>query len=212
MSPSELRAAVPVSFVVSAAASVLALVSGLSACGSGAQCALDSDCALGLRCNTQHQCVARGNGDVDAAVPRDTGPRADTGPADDAFAAMDAPVTPDAFVELDAPMDDANDDADLDAFDDCPVLGMSYTVTRSGIACMSNATTVAFMRLAGSCAYQVSSDRRADVEGVMTYAPGTGFSGGLNFPDVGRSCTLDLIADQVVIACGSCTIELAPTP
>lgn len=201
------------SLLLSAAAlSGLAFFSGLAACGSGAQCALDNDCALGLRCNAEHQCVARGSGDVDAASEEeDAGPRRDAGPdapvATDAFA-MDAPVA------VDAPRDDANDDADLDAFDDCPVLAPTYTVGRSGLLCMSMATTVMFERLAGLCAYDVSSDRRDDIQGVMTYDRDMSvFSGGLNFPDLGRSCTLDLSAlPAVVVVCGSCTVELSPTP
>ncbi|MBN8611880.1 MAG: hypothetical protein J0L92_14900 [Deltaproteobacteria bacterium] len=191
--------------------SCVAFFTGLSACGSGAQCALDSDCALGLRCSAANQCVPRGAGDVDAAVveENDAGPRRDGGP--------DAPVAIDAFsvdapVPMDAPMDDANSDAAIDAFDDCPVIEASYDVGRTGLTCMSMATRVAFSRLDGLCAYELSSDRRGDIEGVMTYSSGT-FSGGLNFPDVGRPCTLDLsVPPNVVIVCGSCTIELSPTP
>ncbi len=206
-------------FSVGAPASALALVSGLAffsslaACGSGAQCALDNDCALGLRCNAEHQCVSRGTGDVDAASEeRDTGPARDAGP--DAPVATDAPMSMDAPIALDAPRDDANDDADLDAFDDCPVLAPSYNIDRSGLICMSMASTVMFERLPGLCGYEVSSDRRDDVQGVMTYDRAMAvFSGGLNFPDLGRSCTLDLTASPaVVIVCGSCTVELSPTP
>ena len=192
------------------AASVLALTLGLPACGSGAQCAIDSDCQLGLRCNAENQCVARGSGDVDAASEeRDTGPRADAGP--------DAPIATDAFsldapVPLDAPLDDANDDADLDAFDACPPLAATYAVTRSGAVCMSNATQVFFRRIAAeSCSYELTSDRRGDVEGVMAYSgTGTSFSGGLNFPDLGRPCTLETVGADVFIVCGACSIDLSP--
>jgi hypothetical protein len=123
----------------------------------------------------------------------------------DAFS-LDAPVP------MDAPLDDANDDADLDAFDTCPRLVATYSVTRSGAVCMSNATSVFFSRISGeACAYELTSDRRGDVEGVMTYSgTGTSFSGGLNFPDVGRSCTLETVGADVFIVCGACSLDLSP--
>ena len=198
------------SLAVGAVASLLALAMGLPACGSGAQCAIDSDCQLGLRCNAEHQCVARGSGDLDAASEEE-----DSGPRDDA--GTDAPIgtdafSPDAPVPMDAPIDDANDDADLDAFDSCPALAASYSVTRSGAVCMSNATVVSFRRLPGeTCSYELTSDRRGDVEGVMAYSgTGTSFSGGLNFPDVGRPCTLESVGADVFIVCGACSIDLSP--
>lgn len=202
------RPFLPLTFVAGAVVSALACFPGLSACGSGGQCALDSDCALGLRCNAAHQCVARGAGDVDAAVVErtDSGPRGDAGP--DAPGARDA-FSVDAFVPMDAPMDDANVDAAIDAFDDCPAIGGAYTVSRSGLICMSSATTVTFTRLAG-CEYDVMSDQRGDVQGVMSYAGGT-FSGGISFPDVSRICTLDLsAAPDIRISCGMCSLDLVP--
>jgi hypothetical protein len=201
----------PAAMALAASTALLALVGGVGACGSGAQCALDSDCPLGQRCNTANQCVPRGGGEIDAAVERDSGPRADTGPAPMdtgpvADAGADAPVADDA-----AMLDDANDDADLDAFDSCPVIGPTYMVSRVGIGCMSSASVVSFVRRPGECAYDVSSDRRGDLEGTFTFDMG-GFRGGINFPDVGRTCTLDVFAAAAAMSCsGGCNIELTET-
>ncbi|MBX7191767.1 MAG: hypothetical protein K1X94_06905 [Sandaracinaceae bacterium] len=195
------------SFLVGVIASMLALFSGLPACGSGAQCALDSDCALGLRCNTQNQCVPRGAGDVDAAVEeRDSGPRPDA-------AAVDAPG-PDAFAfDAFTPPDAASDadlDAPIDAFDDCPALAPMYNVDHRSLACTSNATTVSFSRLPG-CQYEVTSDRTGDLMGILSHSPGMPLSGTLSFPDgMGRTCTVEPIGDAASMVCGTCTIDLVP--
>jgi hypothetical protein len=204
--PSATSSSVRVALAASAA--LLALATGVGACGSGAQCALDSDCALGLRCNAANQCVPRGAGDVDAAVEAmDTGPRGDGGPTSDSGPpATDAlrPDTgpPDVGATEDAPPDDGGPDT-------CPPLAPTYAVGRVGIGCMSSATMVSFMRLPDElCSYAVSSDRRADVEGTVMH-DGTTFRGGLSFPDLGRICTVDVLPGGVSISCsGGCNIEL----
>jgi hypothetical protein len=181
------------------ASALLALAAGVGACGSGAQCALDSDCALGLRCNASNQCVPRGAGDVDAAIdPADAGPRTDAGLGSDAGPATDA--ARDAF--------DAVDAGELADGDTCPMLAASYMVTRVGVGCSSGASRIFFMRGAGACSYDVSSDARNDVEGTVTLDMGT-LRGGLSFPDVSRICTVDVFAAEATIGCsGGCNIEL----
>lgn len=198
------RSGLPLSFLVGAAGSTLALTIGLSACGSGAQCALDSDCALGLRCNASNQCVPRGSGDIDAAAAeRDAGSTRDApatdSPAADAFA-FDAFVPPDTAT-----------DADLDAFDECPILAPTYNVDHRSLACMSNAMVVSFSRLP-DCSYEVTSDRSGDAMGIVAHTPGMPLSGNLAFPDGPHTCTVEPIGTAAVMVCGACTIDLVPPP
>jgi hypothetical protein len=45
----------------------------------------------------------------------------------------------------------------------------------------------------------------------MAYSgTGTSFSGGLAFPDVGRTCTLETVGEDVFIVCGACSLDLSP--
>lgn len=206
--------------VIGAAAAVLALVSGVGACGSGAQCALDSDCPLGLRCNAENQCVERGVAGTDAGEPdeEDTGPRADAGtdagppPTDAAIDAdLDAVVMVDAYTD-DAPMDDADLDAPVDAFDPCPALAPTYNVARVGLGCMTSASMVMFMRRPGECAYDVTSDRRDDFAGTVRLEMGM-LSGGINFPDLGRVCTVRPFTGAAAVTClDGCSIDLMVPP
>jgi len=203
--------------VIGAAAAVLSLVSGLGACGSGAQCALDSDCPLGLRCNAENQCVERGVAGTDAGeteetdsgpLPSDAG--VDTGPPP-ADANLDAPPMLDAYVD-DAPMDDADLDAPVDAFDPCPGLAPTYNVARVGLACMTSASMVTFTRRDGECAYDVTSDRRDDFSGTIRLEMGV-LSGGINFPDLGRVCTVRPFRAAATVTClDGCSIDLMVPP
>lgn len=221
MRPSALppRFVTATSLAIGAMASVLALVSGLGACGSGAQCALDSDCPLGQRCNAENQCVERGVAGTDAGEPeQDSGPRDDAGtdagppPVDAAIDAdLDAVVMIDAYTD-DVPMDDADLDAPIDAFDPCPALAPTYNVSRVGLGCMTSAMQVMFARRPGECAYDVTSDRRMDFEGTVRLDMGM-LSGGINFPDLGRVCTVRRFTGAASVTClDGCSIDLMEPP
>jgi hypothetical protein len=115
-------------------------------------------------------------------------------------------------IVVDAAPDAVPDAREPDARQRCPDLLAAYRVVRSSDTCMSHATEVRFEALASQdCAFSVSSDSPLDVEGVLVWT-GERFEGGLNFPDLGRRCTMDASAAGFVVSCGECTVDLVPAP
>lgn len=153
-------------------------------------------------------CASTHGGFVDA--------RGDSSPALDAVVPLDAAMTD--VVSHDVGLDggsgeDAGGDAfsALDAPPSCPLLAPRYAVARASDACESAASVVTFTPVSGGCFYDVGSERRGDIQGVLEHT-GAVFEGGLTFPDMSRLCVMALVPAGLALSCGECSVDLVPLP